>query len=81
MFKLRIDTTVHNSIRVWMEFEAEKLHLILDTKEFKLFELLSVWGGYDRRDAGVFSWEFKMSLSEYFKDKFAHYPDCKIQLI
>jgi len=80
MFKLRIDTTVYNSIRVWLEFNEDNLYQIQQSREYQLLQLLSVWGGYDKRETGLYSWELPMSLSVYIKEKFAHYPNCKIML-
>jgi len=81
MFKLRIDTTCYNTIRVWMEFDENIIHTIHQSREYQLLQLLSIWGGYDKRETGLYSWELSMSLSIYVKEKFSHYPNCEIMLV
>jgi hypothetical protein len=78
MFKLKFFKTPYNSIRVWMEFNWGITEKIMLTKEYQLFQNLSIWGGYDKREDGLFSWELSLTLTDWIKERFGHY--CTIEL-
>jgi len=84
--KLVFMRTPFETIRVWMYYPIQEEDRILKSNEFKLFQLLSIWGGVDKRilngkqNEGGFSWELPLSLKEYIKEKFEQYPNCKIML-
>lgn len=79
--KLHFDMTVHNSIRVWMYFDEKERNIIQKSKEYNMFEYLSVWGGHDKVEKDMYSWELPLSLSQWIKERFVYYPDCTMQLL
>jgi len=81
MFKLEFTNTVHNSIRVWMHFNPKDWQEVQDSKEYQLFQLLSIWGGVDKREDDLYSWELPISLIRYIREKFAYYSNCEIDLV
>jgi hypothetical protein len=70
MLKLVFSKTTNNTIRVWMYFNKEQLHFIQTSKDYQLFQLLSIWGGYDKSEEDCFSWELPMSLKYFLKQKY-----------
>lgn len=78
MFKLRFSKTPYNTIRVWMEFKTEDTLSVMESKEYKMFKGLSVWGECDKREVGLFSWELSLTLTDWIKERFGHY--CIIEL-
>ena len=81
MFKLEFTNTVHNSIRVWMYFKPEDWQEVQKSKEYQLFQLLSIWGGIDKRQDDLYSWELPISLMKYIREKFAYYSNCEMVLM
>lgn len=81
MNKLQFIQTPHNTIRVWLYFDEEHHNVILKSNEYMLFQLVCAWGGYDKREKGVYSWELPMSLKQFIKEKFANFPNCEINVL
>lgn len=81
--KLHFVETPHNSIRVWL-YDNIDIQVIRKSKEFQMFELLSIWGGFDKQerngDEWMHSWELPLTLGKWTDEKFAFYPDCTIQI-
>jgi len=64
-----------------MYFNKENWQEVQESKEYKLFQLLSIWGGIDKREEDMYSWELPTTLDKYIREKFAFYPNCKIELL
>jgi hypothetical protein len=70
--------TPYNTIRVWL-YSDEEINIIRDSREFIMFELLSVWNGCDKQEydekTGIrlYSWELPISLAKYVKERFYGY--------
>lgn len=76
--KLQFIPTPNGSIRVWMTFDEDQKGDMTKTKEFAFFQLASIWDGYDKVEANLFSWELSMKLKEFIKERFGHRTDCEI---
>lgn len=81
MDKMHIEQTPHNTIRVWMYFDEEHHNVVLKSAEYAFFQFVCAWGGYDKREKGMYSWELPMSLKEFIKEKFGHHPDVQINVL
>ena len=68
--KFIFDVSPHNTIRLWAYFKEEDFHLVKDSLASTAFTFLSCWHGADKREAGMLSWEFPVSLSEYFYERY-----------
>ena len=79
-FKLSFSNTPYGSVRVWMHYDEEDFSTVLDSKEYALFELLSIWGGSDKKENRVRSWEFSTTLIPFLKEKFGHYKDVEMNI-
>lgn len=79
-FRYEFHLTPYGTFRVNMYFDNDNMSEAVNSQEFNLFEILSVWGGYDKVEKNMFSWELPMSLIPYIEDRFKTYPFCKIQL-
>lgn len=71
--------TPYNTIRVFVYY-YEKYP---DYKIDHIFNFLSIWGGEDKNylknERRVKSWEFPVSLRDFFKDKYQHNTDVDIK--
>lgn len=80
MIELQFEKTPYNSIRVWMHFDEGNKMKIRDSKEFKLFQLLSIWNGFDKEYDDLYSWELSNTLTEYIKEIFSNIKKCTIDI-
>ncbi|WP_145413348.1 hypothetical protein [Paenibacillus xylanexedens] len=80
--RIEFHTTPYNSIRVWMHYNEDEditSKNVRGTKEFDLFQAISIWGSYDKVEFGLYSWELSNSLVAYIKEKFGHRSDSIIE--
>jgi hypothetical protein len=81
--KLKFELTPHNSIRVWM-IDDSSIDVIRERDEFKLFQLLSIWNGYDiiesDKNSWIHAWELPLSLTDFILDRFRNRNNCEIKL-
>lgn len=78
--KLDFQKTSHNTIRVWMYFEKSDRPYIMRSKEYDLFNMLSIWNGADKQDKGMFSWELPKTLKDWIVDKYSFNKNCIVDL-
>lgn len=76
--------TPYDTIRIFIKLEVkdgsdnEALHLFKKSRVGQMCESICLWGGADKREIGMISYEFPITLLEYFKDKFKHNPNANI---
>ena len=68
--KIIFDVSPHNTIRGWFYFDEKDFHFINESPAKTAFDFLSCWGGFDKRDSGMISWELPISLAEYFYERY-----------
>lgn len=64
------DISPHNTMRVWTYFDEEDFHSILNSPMRFSFDFMSCWNGYDKRESGMISWEFPLSLATFFFERY-----------
>jgi hypothetical protein len=80
--RIEFHPTPYNSIRVWMYYNEDEdiaSKSVRGTKEFDLFQALSVWGSYDKVEFGLYSWELSKSLTAFIRERFGHRSDSIIR--
>ncbi|MDR6779387.1 MULTISPECIES: hypothetical protein [Paenibacillus] len=81
--RIEFHNTPFNSVRVYLYFDEDKdisSKTVRSSKEFNLFQALSIWGGYDKVEFGFYSWELSKSLVPYFKEMFGHRNDSVLKI-
>ena len=76
--RIEFHQTPYGSIRVWLHYNEDEditSKKVRGTKEFNLFQALSIWGGYDKVEFGLYSWELSKSLVAYINEMFSHRSD------
>lgn len=75
--KIVFDQTPSNSIRVWLHFnkdnDFEIMNKLTRSDLWSFLQFSSVWGGYDKRELGMVSFEIPMTLKDFIKKKFESY--------
>lgn len=79
--KLVFDFTPYHSVRVWMYFDETNFHQISNSKEAKGFDYLCSWGGVDKRESGLLSWELDSSLIPFFAHKYAFHKSVDVTIL
>ena len=64
--KMIFQKTPYHTLRVFVYGKDIEKYTNIES----LFNLLSSWGGCDKKDNDYKSWEFTLTLTEYFKEKF-----------
>lgn len=77
---LMFTRTTDGTIRAWLHFEEANVGRIVDNPDFKLLQALSAWGGYDKREKGLFAWELSLSLIPFIVEKFGRRNNCVLTL-
>ncbi len=68
--KFIFDVSPYNTIRGWFYFKEEEFHFLDNSPAKKAFDYLCCWGGWDKRESGMVSWEFPVSLAEFFYERY-----------
>jgi hypothetical protein len=51
------------------------------SNDAKFFQFACIWGGYDKRESGLISWELPVSLAKFLTEKYGYRKDVEIHLI
>jgi hypothetical protein len=83
MNKIIFDVTPYNTIRVWVYFEKnenenQEFNNFLKSPMGEFFGFVNCWGGYDKREIGLVSWELPLSLASFIIEKFHFVADVSI---
>lgn len=66
--KISFRETGHGTIRAFLYFDEEQdetLMRVRSCKEYKMLQLLSIFGQYDRFEQGMFSWDLHITLKDF----------------
>lgn len=81
--QIKFELTPHHSIRAWMTDDSS-IDVIRERDEFKMFQLLSIWNGYDiiesDKNNWIHAWELPLSLTDFILDRFRNHNNCEIKL-
>jgi len=50
-------------------------NFILDSSVGKFYQFVNCWGGYDKHEKGLLSWELPLSLISFLLEKFGYNSD------
>lgn len=79
--KMDFDLTPYGTIRLWAYFKEDEFHSLNNSQLKIALGWLSCWGGWDKRSYGMVSWEFPISLIEYFYEKYKVDSRCDVEYL